>query len=461
MLFATTEYDSVVKVGGLGEAARGLVHGLRDLGLSVEVVLPDYGNLPVASTGHGDVALDVPHWAGPSSARRVLSGSGEELTLVRVPAIERPHPYNEPSSGRGWPDNDRRFFAFCAAVSALADVTRPDIVHLNDWHTALVAALAEHRWPTVLTLHNAAYQGTADPGWAAALTRHHDTFLTDGVLNPLAGAISVCDRVIAVSEGYANELRRGSVANLAGRIGQRGAQFVGIRNGIDARSWDAETNPFLASAFSHRDLSGKEICRKELVRCTTLADDDQPIIAIVSRLVEQKGIDTALDLVPFLESVGAKLVIIGDGEVELVARAARAAGAQAGRVHFFGKYSDPLAAMVMAGADVLLVPSRFEPCGLTQMQAMRFGTIPLVTAVGGLGDTVVDADHDRTHGNGFVAATPGHLDLLDAMHRAVRALGDDPRRRTIQRRGMEADWSWAPQAVRYADVYDELLAEAN
>jgi len=456
VLFATAEYDSVVKVGGLGEASRGLVHGVRQLGIDVQVVVPDYGNLPVMPLG-GEVALAVPEWAGQAGARQVITESGDELTVVRVPAIERPHPYNERTSGLAWADNDRHFFAFSAAVAALADQTQPDIVHLNDWHTALVPALDRQRRPTVLTMHNAAYQGAADPGWVSALRNHHTDYLHDGALNPLAGAVSTSDRIVAVSEGYANDLRLGAVANLTSRFRQRGSDLVGIRNGIDTRYWDPAGNPHLPSAFDHKDLTGKEICRKELVRRTTLNDDHQPIIAVVARLVEQKGIDIALGLVPFLESLGAKLVIIGDGEVDQVASAARSAGAHPGRVHFFGQYSDATAAIVMAGADLLLVPSRFEPCGLTQMQAMCFATIPVVSAVGGLADTVIDVDQHPDRGNGFVAATADALHLLDAMHRAVRWISDDRRRRVLQRRGMQSDWSWGPQAKRYADVYDELV----
>jgi starch synthase len=455
VLFAAAEFEPVVKVGGLGEAGRGLVHGLRQLGIDVKVVLPDYGNLPVEPSGR-EVTLAVPEWAGTACAQQVVADSGDELTVLRMPAIERPHPYNEPSSGHAWADNDRRFFGFSAAVAALADEMQPDVVHLNDWHTAMVPALFQQPRPTVLTVHNAAYQGAADSGWVNVLRNHHATYLQDGTLNPLAGAVSACDRVVAVSGGYADELRRGSVANLMSRCRQRGTHLLGIRNGIDTRYWDPAHNPHLPSAFDHKDLSGKEICRKELLRVTTLTDDAQPIIAIVARLVEQKGIDLALGLAPFLETLGAKLVIIGDGEVELVARAARVAGTQPGRVHFFGKYSDATAALVMAGADLLLVPSRFEPCGLTQMQAMRFGTIPIVTAVGGLGETVIDVDRRPDRGNGFVAAAADAVHVLDAAHRAVRWISDDRRRRALQRRGMQSDWSWGPQARRYADVYDEL-----
>ena len=460
VLFATAEYQPVVKVGGLGEAGSGLVHGLRRLGIDVQVVMPDYGNLPVVPRG-SEAAVGVPEWVGTAFARQVVTDSGEELTVVRVPAIERPHPYNEPASGHAWLDNDRRFFGFSAAVAALVDEMQPDVVHLNDWHTALVPALCQRPNPTVLTMHNAAYQGAADPGWVNVLRDHHSAYLHDGCFNPLAGAISVCDRVVAVSEGYAHDLRRGTVANLMTRCRQRGTQLLGIRNGIDTRYWDPAHNPHLPSSFDHNDLSGKEICRKELLRCTTLNDDDQPIIAIVARLVEQKGIDMALGLVPFLETLGAKLVIVGDGEVELVARAARCAGTYPGRVHFFGKYSDSTAALVMAGADLLLVPSRFEPCGLTQMQAMRFATIPIVTAVGGLADTVIDVDRNPDRGNGFVAATADTVHLLDATHRAVRWIRDDRRRRELQRRGMQSDWSWESQARRYADVYDELRFQAR
>jgi starch synthase len=456
-MFATAEYETVVKLGGLGEASRGLVVGLRRLGLDVEVVLPDYGGLPVTSIGVGS-SLRVAGWVGEATVRMGRTRCGEEITLIRVPGIERIHPYNDPHSGRGWADNDQRFFAFSAAVAALADERRPDLIQLNDWHTAIVPGLSELAHPTVLTIHNAAYQGSAHHGWIDVLRRGHASYLDHGDFNPLAGGVSNCDRVIAVSHGYAEELRSGSVANLTKRVRLRGVDLIGIRNGIDTEYWDPSLNPHLTAPYRTEDPNGKEICRKELLRRTTLSEDDQPVIAVVSRMVEQKGIDLALDLAPFLESVGAKLVMIGDGEVDLVARAARTAGLQPDRFHFIGKYTDAAAAWVMAGADLLFVPSRFEPCGLTQMQAMRLGTIPIVTAVGGLADTVVDADLDARLGNGFVARQADTLHALDALHRAVRAIGEPERRHAIQRRGMSADWSWAPQAERYADVYRDLLS---
>jgi starch synthase len=359
VLFATAEYETVVKVGGLGEAGRGLVRSLREHDVDVEVVVPDYGDLPVEDLS-AETALDVPPWVGWATGRRVRTMHDEELTLVRLPSIERPHPYNEPGTGFAWHDNDHRFFAFSAAVAALGERARPDIVHLNDWHTALVPALADSSLPTVLTVHNAAYQGTADPGWATVMRDHHTAYAADWMINPLAGAISVCRRVVAVSQGYADDLRRGSVANLTHRCRARGSSFTGIRNGIDTEYWNPADNLHIPTAFDHRDLSGKEICRKELLRRTTLTDGDQPIIAMVSRLVEQKGVDLALDLAPYLRSLGASLVIVGDGEADLVARAARTAGAQPERIHFFGKYSDETAALMMAGADLLLAPSRFD-----------------------------------------------------------------------------------------------------
>lgn len=458
VLFATAEFEGAVKVGGLGEAARGLVRALRSRGVDVEVVVPDYGDLPVESLS-GEVAVDMPSWVGSATRRSAKTTGGDELTLIRVPGIERPHPYNEPSSGRAWGDNDRRFFAFSAAVAALADADAPDVVHLNDWHTALAPALMHRHLPSMISLHNATHQGMADARWVDVTRRFGDRYLDGGSFNPVAGAVSTCERVVAVSAGYADELRAGAVPNLADRLRRRGAGFVGIRNGIDTDYWDPAINVHLAAPFEAADLSGKEICRKELVGLTTLAEDSEPVIAMVGRLVEQKGFDLALDVVPFLDAIGAKLVIIGDGEMELVARAARTAGRHAGRVHFFGQYSDALAAKVIAGADFLVTPSRFEPCGLTQMQAMRMGTIPIVTDVGGLGDTVIDADRDDA-GNGFIAATPDATNLVDAIHRAVRAFGDPARSATIRRLGMVAEWSWRPQAARYVDVYDQLVGEA-
>jgi starch synthase len=458
VLFAAAEYDPLVKVGGLGEASAGLVGSLRNLGLDVEVVLPDYGNLAVRTIGPA-LPLAMPAWAGPALAQRVVSRfGGVPVTLISAPVLQRPHPYGDPDTGHGYADNDLRFMTFSAAVAALAALRKPDLVHLNDWHTATVPAFLDGRIPTVLTIHNAAHHGTCDAAWENALGERGHHYRMHDACNPLAGGIATADKVIAVSPTYATEIKSHLAGGLEPLLRDRGDAVVGIRNGIDLARWHPVTNPNLPEPFDADDLHGKEICRKHLIAKTNLDDDDTPIIALVSRFAQQKGIDIVLDLAEFLPTIGARVVMIGEGECELVARAARVAGAHPNRIHFFARYQEALANLVVAGADLLLVPSRFEPCGLTQMQAMTCGTLPIATAVGGLKDTVIDCDRDPIHGNGFIAETPSHLDVLDAIHRAVRAVNDRNRHSELRRRAMSHDWSWDQSARDYLDVYRSAIA---
>lgn len=460
VLMASAECAPLVKVGGLGEATHGLVTALRRAGLDLDLVLPDYGWLAVA--GGVPEPLDVADWAGPATVRRVVVPGLGRVSLVSVPGIERPHPYVDPATGAAWPDNDRRFFAFAAAVAALVERDRPDVVHLNDWHTALVPGLLSTPVPTVLAVHNLAYQGQADPGWAEALRLDtRAAYLLNGACNPMAGALALADRVVTVSANYAQEIRHEPAgAGLASVVRRRGDAVLGIRNGIDLDLWDPAQDPYLPAPYDTGDLHGKVIARKALFAATSMEDNGEPVIGLVARLVGQKGVDLALDVVPFLARIGARLVLIGDGESDLVARTARVAGTHRERVFFFARYREELAHLVTAGSDLLLVPSRFEPCGLVQMQAMNAGTVPVVTGVGGLADTVADADLDPVRGTGFVAAAAELVDLVDAVHRAVRAVRDPDRLARLQRNGMTADWSWQSPAAAYLAEY-RALADCN
>lgn len=453
VLYATAEYGPVAKVGGLGEASAGLVSQLRGNGVHVDVVLPRYTRSPSVLPCR---PLATPKWVGPTSVHHDEIDGGP-LHLVELGGLERPHPYIDPATGEGWEDNDHRFFAFSAAVAALASQLRPDVVHLNDWHTAAALSWLPADVRTVLSIHNIAFQGHADPGWCDVMGPRGSAFELAGSCNPMAGAVRLADRIVAVSQTYATEILGANAGHgLEDIFAERGDALRGIRNGIDVESWNPADDPALPMGFSADDLTGKSVCRQELVRRTGLGDAAGPVIGMACRLAHQKGVDLAMALAPFLESARARLVLIGDGEPSLRALADRTAVTHPDRVAVVDSYSDDMAHLVVAGSDLLLVPSRFEPCGLTQMQAMRCGTIPIVTAVGGLRETVIDADRDRRLGNGFVADSPCVLDLLDALHRATRAWGSPRRRAAMQRRGMTTDWSWAGPAQAYRSVYNQL-----
>lgn len=473
VLFATAEYAPLVKVGGLGEASSGLVSGLRAQGVDVDLVMPDYGTIELNESTE-DPVLGLPEWASPMVARRGWVPGVGQLTLLRFPGSSRSNPYNDPSTGLAWPDSAEMFITFSAGVAALANhgsgrelnVTggtpdpNYDIVHCNDWHTAAAVALLPPGVGSVLTIHNLAYQGQADPSWVARMGRQGRAFRHHGRFNPLAGAISLADRVVTVSESYASEVVvESSGCGLHGHLVDRGTDLSGIRNGIDLGLWNPADDPLLPFSFDNRDLSGKELCRKELLRRVGLESERGPVLGMVARMVHQKGVDLALDIVPFLVSLPARFVMTGSGSPTLTAMAEQMAQRYPEIFAFVPGYDEEFAHLVVAGSDLFLVPSRFEPCGLTQMQAMACATIPVVTNVGGLRDTVRDTDLNPRSGNGFVAGEPSAASLIDAVHRGVRGWSRPRRRAAVQRRGMTADWSWAEPASQYRQLYESVVGQ--
>ncbi len=457
VLFASAELAPLARVGGLAEAAAGLVVALRDAGVDVDLVLPDY--FEVAMENERPRYVSVPGWVGPTTARRgEVEGVGD-VTLVNVPGIARPHPYVD-EDGSGWPDNDHRFFAFSAAVASLVQTGEPDVVHLNDWHTAAALAFLYERPPTAFTIHTLGYQGWAGPEWLPRIRHNFSAFECFGSVNPLAGAVQVADRVIAVSPNYADEIRRPeSGMGLDHVLNGIGDRLIGVRNGIDTGIWSPATDENIAANYTFATIDAKEECRRDLLAEAGWEDNGAPVAGIVTRLVDQKGIDLALEAVRYASGVPFRLVMLGSGQKSLADWARWAASEWPDHVHFAEGYNQELAHKIFAGSDLFLMPSRFEPCGLAQMQSMTYGTIPVVTDVGGLHDTVTDADTDRRHGTGFVSQTVDVPGIIDAMHRAVRGWRHKQRRRGIQKRGMAIDWSWTDPAARHIAIYEEMLRQ--
>jgi starch synthase len=452
VLFATAEYAPLARVGGLGEAAAGLVRALRTDRVDVEVVLPDYFSAPLRD--EISVVLDVPEWVGIARARSGIAEGSGEVTLVEVPGIRRPNPYVD-SDGNGWPDNADRFFAFSAAVGALAELRRPDVLHCNDWHTAAAFGFVEDALPKILTIHTLGYQGWTSGGWLDRIPDHAAAFESHGGTNPMAGGIQLADVVIAVSPTYATEIRREETGfGLHEQLLDLGDRLIGIRNGIDTGLWNPATDPHIACRYDSADIGGKALCRADLLDAVGWGDTGVPIVGIVSRLVEQKGIDLALEAARFSATMPFRLVVLGSGERWLSDYARYMVTEHPDTIWFNDGYDLELAHKIFAGSDLMLLPSRFEPCGLSQMQAMEYGTIPVVTAVGGLLDTVTDADRDRISGTGFVSESVDAAGIVDALHRGVRAWKHPRRRRSIQSRGMETDWSWKEPALHHLEAYE-------
>jgi starch synthase len=454
VLFATSEISPAASVGGLAVAAAGLVRALREADVDVTVVLPDYGDVELDDVAA--IPLPVPAWAGPAVARRGVADGVGPITLVRAHGSVRPHPYTQPD-GSGWPDNDRRFFAFSSAVAALAELEQPDVLHLNDWHTSAVLAFLFPRPPTVLTIHNLAYQGRTNPGWLFGFPHFREAFARDGDCNPLVGGIRLADVIVAVSPTYAREiLTEESGMGVDGVLRARANRLVGILNGIDTTVWDPAHDPNLAEPYSWDDMGGKAPARRAVLDEMGLPDLSSPLLVMVSRLVAQKGVDLLLPALDMVERMPLQVAVLGDGDLSLAEALVDGASRQPQRVAFRHGYDERLSHALFAGGDLLAMPSRFEPCGLAQMQAMRYGTLPIVTDVGGLHDTVVDVDTNPREGTGVVADEPTPLALLDALHRGVRAHGAPARRKAMQKRGMAIDWSWTAPAREHLDLYQQL-----
>lgn len=451
VVFASAEAAPIARVGGLAEASAGLIRSLQAIDdVELVVVLPDYGDAVLLE--ETTAPLLVPEWVGEAAVRTGIAPELGEVHLVSVPGIARPHPYVD-ASGAGWEDNHHRFFGFSAAVAAIVDNVSPDVVHLNDWHTAMTLAYIDT--PSVYTIHTLGYQGHGDLAWLTTIgTDRATAFDRFGELNPASGAIRLADRIVAVSPNYASEIldpSRG--AGLHTLLGGRGTDLVGVRNGIDTALWNPATDPHIAAPYDRMSLAEKSHSTAALAAAAGWEVDDGPIIGVVSRLVEQKGIDMLLGLVPYLPRMGARLFMLGSGEERLSLWARELATTHPDLLHFVDGYDLKLAHQIFAGADLFCMPSRFEPCGLAQMQAMAYGTIPVVTPVGGLVDTVIDADASPKSGTGFTAVTVDGLGMLDALHRATAAWRSKRRRASIQKRGMAIDWSWDEPTQRHLELY--------
>lgn len=476
VVFATAELAPVAAVGGLAHAAAGLTAELRRQGIDVDVVLPDYGSTELDD--ERVERLDVPDWAGPMSIRTGRHPVAGRLHLVAAPGLRRSHPYLRPD-GTGWPDNTERFMAFSAAIAAYVTARPPDVLHINDWHTGATLAAVDPGLPTVLSLHNLAYQGTTDGSWLARIGPRAEHYEWYGSTNPLSGAIALADAVVAVSPRYATEILTPEGGfGLDGALRDRWAAVSGILNGIDDEAWNPADDPRLIARYSAADpiaqrIAAKAANRAEVarrvgwvgddtvgwVRDDTVggAADDRPLAVMVTRLTGQKGVDVVAPVVAVLDDIPLRLVVLGTGEADIAARLREAAVAHPSTFAFVEAYDDDIAHLLFGAADVYLMPSRFEPCGLAQMQAMRYGALPVVTDVGGLHDTVVDADRHR-NGTGFVAADVTGAAVTAALFRAARRLSNRRQREALVNRVMRIDWSWRDPAQRYVALYERLIA---
>jgi starch synthase len=479
VLFASPEIYPLAKTGGLADVSAALPAALASLGVDVQLVMPAYPEA-IERSQRKHAPVDLGEIEGLGHARLIEARapqSGLQLWLVDCPSLfDRPgSPYAD-EQGCQWPDNAQRFALLCHVVArmALGEAGidwKPDVVLLNDWHLGLVPALMAARkrtWPrSVMTIHNLAFQGLFPADVYPLLGLPPEWFTPDalefyGSVSFLKAGICFADRVTTVSPRYAREILTPEFGcGLDGLLRTRVRDLTGILNGVDYERWTPEDRTSVPHPYSVQDISGKHLCKVALQREFGLEHRaEAPLVAFMSRFTEQKMADVLPEVAPALVADGAQFVMCGNGmpEIEQGLRALAARYPQ--RVTVRVGYEETLARRVLAGADMLAAPARFEPCGLTQLYAMRFGTIPVVRRVGGLADTVVGhagrGSSEAERSTGFAFDVPTAHALAEAIRHACGIYRRPGEWKALQARAMRQDFRWRRPAERYCALYEEI-----
>jgi starch synthase len=463
-----SEAAPFAKTGGLADVLGALPAALRNSGDEAAVVIPRYGSISLAGARRVYDHLPV-HLGAATYATSIYQAAAEyPVYLVDCPPLfDRKGFYGE--SGLDYPDNHIRFAVFARAALGVARwLFKADILHCHDWQAGLVPAYLRSTFAgdptflgvkTLFTIHNLGYQGLFPTTALAAAALDPALFRPDGLefygrVSYIKGGIEFADFLNTVSPTYAQEIQTPEYGfGLDGALRARAGVLTGILNGVDYREWSPDVDPLIPARFSADDFAGKRVCKAQLVREFGFTEDviDQPLIGIVSRFTRQKGTDILAEVADDIVAEGAYLVALGTGEPEYEEFFRRMAADHPGRVAVQVGFDNGLAHRIEAGADMFLMPSRYEPCGLNQMYSLRYGTVPIVRATGGLNDTIEE-------GTGFKFAEYTGQALLGAVRDALTAFSDPELWGAIVRRGMRQDFSWKTSAGAYSGLYRRLLA---
>ncbi|MCG8045298.1 MAG: glycogen synthase GlgA [Candidatus Thiodiazotropha endolucinida] len=481
ILFASSEATPLIKTGGLADVAGSLPAALNNIGQDCRLILPGYPDvLEKADNLQSLTQLEI---AGETSPVRLLQGS---CGPHRVPlyVIDAPHRFNRAGNpylspeGMNWPDNAERFSLFCHAVTELAlnridHDWQPDVVHANDWQTGLIAPLLstqENRPATLFTIHNLAYQGLFDHatflrlGLPDELWSYHHLEFHDQ-LSFIKGGIALSDRVNTVSPSYAAEIKTAEFGyGLEGLLNHRKDHFSGVLNGIDYHEWDPLSDRHIDTPYSAESFADKRNNKLALQQEYGLPEDENiQLFGYIGRLVDQKGVDLILQVLPGIMDAGAQMVMLGSGNKDLEHALEKISNRYHSRVGVFIGYDEGLSHRIEAGCDSFIMPSRFEPCGLNQMYSLRYGTVPIVRRTGGLADTVVDVNPTTLvngSATGFVFDNADGSSLWGAMEHAInfyRRSATDWE--ILARAGMQQDFSWEASAQHYLELYQTAIDE--
>ena len=470
ILFVASEAAPFVKTGGLGDVIGALPRSLAARGHELLVVLPKYGQIDAQAHGLRDTGRRVEvQFPGLNAGAHVhVHAPAERLRYIFLanPWYDRKELYGE--SGKDYRDNYKRFALLCAGALEVAKQQnfQPDAIHAHDWQTALVPLIVKRGWAgrpaplrarCVFTIHNMAYQGIFPREAMTELGLPGDLFNPDalefyGNLSLMKAGLVFADKLTTVSPTYAREIVTSpeTGAGLEGLLRHRAQDLTGIMNGVDYGRWSPETDPFIEQRYSPTALAGKSICKAALQRELGLEVDSEALLcAAIGRLVHQKGYDILAQAVPDMVKRKVQLALLGTGDSALETEFSTLAEAFPGKVSVQLRFDDKLAHRIEGGADVFLMPSRFEPCGLNQLYSLKYGTLPLVHAVGGLNDSIKEGEGGW--GFRFDQETPAAL--LSALDRALDLFKDGARWQDAMRRAMGRDHSWDRAAGQYEALY--------
>lgn len=478
IFFVSPEAVPFAKSGGLADVSGALPVALRESGADVRIIMPLYSSIKKSMFNPKPVIEDLTVTIDgiplifqiyESKPRKGIPA----YFVAREDLFCRPNLYGD-SSGDYY-DNLERFSYFSHVALELAQQLdfKPDIIHCHDWQTGLIPALIKGPYDeeffsgtsVIFTIHNMGYQGIFPAHRFASTGLNKDDYFHQegleywGNISLLKSGIVYADAVTTVSPTYAGEIRTPEFGlGMEGVLANRNESLFGILNGVDYTVWNPEKDRHIASTYSMKSMSGKTACKKDLIAEMSLDASliDKPVFGLVSRLDRQKGIDMLLNIIDELIALDAGLVLLGSGDKSIENAIADAASRHPGKIGIGTGFNDPLAHKIIAGSDIFLIPSRYEPCGLTQMYSLKYGTVPLVRATGGLNDTVFNYDADSGAGNGFKFDEASSEALLKCIQQAIVLYKDKKGWKKLLSNGMKEDHSWKKSAERYIEIYKEI-----
>lgn len=473
IIFAASEARPYAQTGGLSDVAAALPKALKRLGEDVAVVLPRYSHVKLEQRALEE--LWVP-FDGGSKQCSVFFDLRDDVPIFFIdfpPYFARRRLYGED-------DDAERFAFFSRAVLELAKRigAPPDVLHCNDWMTSFIPIYLNtacgndpffSQTASLLTIHNIAYQGTFSPELLPKWGLPSEVYATEGGLEfhgtgcALKGGILAADAVSTVSPTYAREIQTAEYGDrLEGVLRARRNDLVGILNGVDYDQWNPETDRWIPAKYSRFDLAGKRVCKESLLARFSLSlDRSRPVLAIISRFADQKGLDLVEQAAERLLATGCALVVLGSGEKRYEDFFQWLRDRYPDRVGVYFGFNDELAHLIEAGADMLLMPSRFEPCGLTQIYSLKYGTVPIVRATGGLQDTIESFNRIRRTGNGFKFRHYNAQKLIESFYEAMLVFADPDLRHNLVANGMDADFSWERSARQYITAYHAIVSRVT